>query len=153
MLGFRNSLKLRESFKWRSSKIWPICIIMSMTTAFKWQGYVLKNQEIINLRCFICPVGRQGNVFCLFLSSCIYIYIYIWETNIYSCLFFIYRVKSSNFVSLRVNQGTHRFTSDNITCLFWQRQQLSNFVNTFWPLVSQFFLKKRKREREVEQKL
>lgn len=116
----------------------------------------------------ICFKKSRNNKLKMFYMSCrktrkrilsffkfmyLYIYIYIWETNIYSCLFFIYRVKSSNFVSLRVNQGTHRFTSDNITCLFWQRQQLSNFVNTFWPLVSQFFLKKRKREREVEQKL
>lgn len=53
------------------------------------------------------------------------------KQTLYSCLFFIDRVEPSNFVSLCVYQGTHRLTSDDITCLFWQRQQLLNFINTF----------------------
>lgn len=60
--------------------------------------------------------------------------------NIYSCLFLINGVKSCNFVPLGVNQGSHWLTSNNITCLLWQREQLANLVNAFWPFVSQLFL-------------
>lgn len=62
------------------------------------------------------------------------------KANIYSCLFLINGVKSCNFVPLGVYQGSHWLTSDNITCLLRQREQLANLVNAFRPLVSQLFL-------------
>jgi len=62
------------------------------------------------------------------------------EQNVYSCLFLVNGVKSCNFVPLGVDQGSHRLTSDDITRLLWQRQQLANLVNAVRPLVPQLFL-------------
>lgn len=62
------------------------------------------------------------------------------KATVYSCLFLINGVKSCNFVPLGVDQGSHWLTSDNITRLLWQREQLANLVDAVRALVSQLFL-------------
>ena len=65
------------------------------------------------------------------ICFCKFVHLYMRPANISSCLLFIYGVESSDLVSLRVDQGAHGLTRDDVTRLLGQRQQLANLVDTF----------------------